>query len=232
MLLVTKSNVKKYLKNDVTAKQLSIISTPDDENLTCQKWLKQSEAKRFVFHNIYGDILKKSGLRILDIGGGLTSFTRQLASLHDYVLVDMLAHDDEKIANKFNQEAKKDFIHICDWYDFENDKPFDIIIANDLFPNVDQRLEIFLDRYLPQAKEIHLSLTYYNEPRFYKTKRLNADEYLCMLAWNAKMLSNSLQNYKNHIIDENIGLLKEKNDSVYANNRQVCIIKMKAQHDQ
>ena len=231
MIIANEQDLLLYLKDDVVAKKLKEINVSGDDELTCQQWLINSEAKRMIFKELYWDIINSTGLKILDIGGGLTSFTRQFARNHDYTLVDLLAHDDEIKAKSFANEAKKDFIHICDWYDVKDLGKFDIIIANDLFPNVDQRLAIFLDRFLPKAKEIRLSLTYYNEPRFYKTKRLDADEFFCMLAWNGEVLANILQNYKKHIIKANIDLLREENISLYPNNRQVCIVKMKAKND-
>jgi len=226
MILVSSQNVSEYLEHDVVAEKLAEMSVPGDEMLTCQDWLLKTEAKRFVFHRMYGDLLESSGLRILDVGGGLTCFTRQLASRHDYVLVDRLAHDDEDTAECFRRQAGRNYIHNCDWYDFEQTGPFDVVVANDLFPNVDQRLDMFIKRYLPRCGGIRLSMTYYDEPRFYRTKRLDADEFLSMLAWDGRVLSSVLHTYQTNIVDLEPEIFAQGNKSVYPNGRQVCLVKM------
>ena len=74
-----------------------------------------------------------------------------------------------------------DILFNQDWCDFEP-KDYDIIIADDLFPNVDQRLEMFLEKYLPHCKEMRLSLTYFDEPKWYRATRPGG-EVITMLAW-------------------------------------------------
>lgn len=110
MQLVKHADVEGYLKNDLTRIRLDQLSRPGDDDLTCQKWLRESAPKRFIFERIYGDLLAEGATRqrILDIGGGLTCFTRELASRHKYHLVDVLAHDDMKIADSFIKELGKE----------------------------------------------------------------------------------------------------------------------------
>ena len=64
-------------------------------------------------------------------------------------------------------EVGRRFISRRDWLSFNATGQFDVIIANDVFPNVDQRLVLFIEKFLPATQEIRLSLTYYNELRFY-----------------------------------------------------------------
>ena len=63
-------------------------------------------------------------------------------------------------------------------------KQYDYIIANDLFPNVDQRLAMFVKKFKPFAKQLIITLTCYEADRFYITKRVDAEEVLTMKAWN------------------------------------------------
>jgi hypothetical protein len=81
-----------------------------------------------------------------------------------------------------------------DWYDFQP-ADYDIIIANDLFPNVDQRLELFLAKYLPHCKEMRLSLTYFDAPKWYRARRTDGDEILTMLAWNEEQVRTLVYEY-------------------------------------
>ena len=67
------------------------------------------------------------------MGGGLTAFSRRLAQQHDYVLADILAHDDAIVAEGMNAEVGRTFIHASSWEEI-CDVDWDIVIANDLFP--------------------------------------------------------------------------------------------------
>lgn len=228
MILVGARNVAQYMQTDLIGAELRRISRPGDRKLVCQNWLMQSEAKRFVFQTIYADLLQQRGLRILDVGGGLSAFTRELASRHDYVLVDMFAHDADATAQSVRADFGLSQVHICDWHDVPQAGVFDVVIANDLFPNVDQRLDLFLRRYLPISGEIRLSLTYYDTPRFYKTKRIDAEEFLCMLAWDGAALMSLLRRYRDKIEGFDDELLDRPDVSIYPNGRQVCLATLRA----
>ena len=56
-----------------------------------------------------------------------------------------------------------------DWFDLK-DENYDIIIANDIFPNVDQRLAMFLKFFLPRCKSMRLSLAWYNLIKYFQVK--------------------------------------------------------------
>ena len=224
MYLVNNIKIDLYLKSDVVLEWLDSYSSPSDEDLTCQRWLRQTPAKRFIFNAMYGDLLiGNHPLKILDVGGGLTGMTRILSTRHNYVLADLLAHDDLKTAQAMKEHAGSDFIRAQDWATLETGS-YDLIIANDIFPNVDQRLEIFLERFLHCTKRMRLSLTYYDTPRFYMTRRVDADEMLCMLAWNGEHLASVLKKYAAQIIGANFGIFLEPVHSVYPNGRQVCLV--------
>jgi hypothetical protein len=225
--LVTRADLRRYLADDPIAAMATVLALPGDTSLTCQRWLDQSPPKRLVFERLYGDLLRgEQRLRVLDVGGGLTAFTRELARRHDYVLVDLLAHDAGHAA-VFREVLGPLSLHVHDWYGYRPDCDFDIIIANDVFPNVDQRLALFLSAFLPRTREIRLSLTYYESPRFYLARRLDADEVLCMLAWNGPLTRAALEPFVGRIRGPRLDLLSARQEeSVYPNGRQVCLVEL------
>ena len=209
-MIFTKKELNKYiLEGDVIKNLLDNNSGM----FASHKWLMDSLPKRAVYNSLYGDLLKiKSSKRILDVGGGFCSLSNILINNHNYQLLDIMAHD--------NVSGMGDFLIRQDWYDFVPDK-YDIVISNDLFPNVDQRLELFLERYLPITKEIRISLTYYNTPRFYTTKRVGADEVFCQLAYNGHQVKNILEGF----FDENFEELLLELPSLFPNGRQIEILR-------
>jgi len=120
-----------------------------------------TDPKQEIFDILYADLNGKS---VLDVGCGEFNYMLPAA---EYEGVDL----------KFGM----------DWYDHKPGN-YDVIIANDLFPNVDQRLELFLDKYLPHCKEMRLSLTYFDEPKWYRATRPEG-EVITMLAWTEKMIN-------------------------------------------
>jgi len=216
-----------YLANDVVTNWLDKFSQSEDENLVCQRWLRQTPAKRLIFSELYGTLLdSKNRLRVLDVGGGLTAMTKVMASVHDYVLADLLAHDDLATARRLNEQVGKDFIRAQDWATLDA-ASYDLIIANDIFPNVDQRLEMFLDRFLPMTRRLRLSLTWYETPRYYMTRRIDADEIFCMLAWNGEHLASILKKFADRIEGADFQIFTNTSQSVYPNGRQVCLVDLR-----
>jgi hypothetical protein len=229
--LLTREMLDAYLAEDSAKAWLDYNSREDDEKLTCQRWLRQTPAKRLVYQKLYGDLIAPGPRKsILDVGGGLMAFTRELARRHDYTLLDLLAHDAAAEAQRMEAEAGRSFVVCSEWFGYDDLATYDVVIANDLFPNVDQRLQLFLDRYVAKARCIRMSLTFYNTPRFYLTRRVDADEILCMLAWNGKSTRVALEPY---IAEENRGglsLFEKVNPSVYDNGRQVCLVEISGRH--
>lgn len=224
MHLVTQDKLDNYLINDSTSAWLDKFSKSEDEKLVCQKWLRGSLAKRYIYDVLYGEYFKHDlDHRILDVGGGLTALTRKLAILKDYHLVDLLAHDSDQNARSMMVDAGRDFVISGDWADIEPEK-YDVVIANDIFPNVDQRLDLFLTKFLPTTRKIFLSLTYYDEPRSYLTRRIDADEILCFLAWDGKQLRTVLEKYADRIVSYDKSIFSNSGQSVYPNGRQVCVV--------
>jgi hypothetical protein len=227
MKLVTPALVDAYLQRDPILARLDSSSRPGDESLTCQRWLREAPAKRLIFQELYGDLLTGPRRKVLDVGGGLTSITRLLAGRHDYTLVDLMAHDPMPGAAHLDEAGRSTRIVIKDWYEAGIEEGYDVAIANDLFPNVDQRLDLFLERVLPRAAEVRLALTYYNSPRFYLARRLQGDEILCMLAWDGPTTRRCLRKYERYIQHPNLALLSKAVPSPFANGRQVCLARLR-----
>lgn len=134
--------------------------------------------------------------------------------------------------NSIETMAVKYNVHFLngDWYEQELDEDFDIVIANDLFPDVDQRLELFIDRFIQKCKEMRLLLTFYNTPRFYTTKRVDDTEILTFLSWDGEITAMKLQKYDNYFVDttqEEIQKMKSTRESIYRNGRQCAYLKLK-----
>ena len=226
--LVTRELVGAYLSDDAIGAFLDTQSRVEDELLTCQRWLRDTPAKRFIYARLYGDLLVDNRRRrVLDVGGGLMSPTRALALRHDYTLVDLVAHDTIEAVERFLHEVHRSFLIQVDWFSFAAEGCYDVVVANDLFPNVDQRLELFLDKFLPCARAVRMTLTYYNTPRFYLTRRINADEVLCMLAWNGRLTRVTMEKYAERIAAPGLSVLDQEAASVYPNGRQVCLVELR-----
>ena len=229
MQLVTEQALSLYSKKDALMHWLDHYSEENDERLTCQRWLRESLAKRFIYQQLYGDLLSEGRpMRVLDIGGGLTCMTRVFAEHHDYILVDLSAHDDPTLATQLNEQVGREVIISRDWHDCNLEK-FDLVIANDLFPNVDQRLDLFLNKFIPSSSAIRMSLTWYNEPRFYLTRRIDGDEILAMLSWNGAQVKQCLIHRQQYMEHPDLNIFDTQETSVYPNDRHVCVVKFTMQ---
>jgi hypothetical protein len=226
--LITKQLLDDYLQVDSISLSMDRLSQNTDEGLTCQRWLRDSPPKRLLFKLLYGDLLKRNVLRqrVLDIGGGVTCFTRELAKRHEYDLVDLLAHDDPAICVKMKSETGRNFVHPIDWLSFEGDG-YDLVVANDIFPNVDQRLNMFLERFLPRCRSLRLSLTWYEKPRAYKVRRVDGEEIFFMLAWDLWQLMNVLQRHEDRIVGFDRECFRVDQESLYPNGRQVGVVELR-----
>ena len=117
-----------------------------------------------------------------------------------------------------------------DWAIAKLEDSYDIVIANDIFPDVDQRLEMFLDRMLPICRELRLVLTYYNVPRYYTTKRMDDSEIMTFLSWDGEITALKLKKYLYRSYDtqiEQIERMKDDHSSIYWNGRQVSYIRFR-----
>ena len=228
MKIVTQELLDSYLKNDWVLEKLQTPAALSDDSFTIQRWLKDTPPKRAVFEQVYGDLFKDGPRKsVLDVGGGFCALTRELAKNHDYDLLEISAHDAADKIHAVESDIGRPFFIESEWSAYTPQRSYDIIIANDLFPNVDQRLSLFLERYLPFAKEMRLSLTFYNTPRTYPTKRINADEILYMLAYDGAHTALALEKYAGQIGVDKLAMLKDTTISVYPNGRHVALVTLK-----
>lgn len=214
----------RYLADDVVA-TLSATASAGVRNagLTSQRWLDDTPAKRLVFSRLYGDVFERAvGLGLLDVGGGLTALTPRLAAHSRYTLLDPLFHETE-IATSTVLNAAPFTLVREDWSEWRGDDVFDVIVANDLFPNVDQRLALFLDWAIPRAREVRVSVTFYNTPRVYRTQRIGADEKLTVLAFDGARASAALAPFADRIRGWNPALFEGDTGSVFPNGRHVVL---------
>lgn len=222
MIIFSEKLLNSYKKNDVVLKLLSASEDKFDRQFTSHKWLLESVSKRLIFYYMYGDLLRSSEKKtVLDVGGGYSSITKQFVSRHNYTLLDIMTHDNNQVLKKIEKKTKVSFWENNDWYKFKPQKKYDLIIANDLFPNVDQRLAVFIDKFLPTAREIRISLTYYDSPRFYKVKRIDADEVFFIVPWNGVQVAQALTPFKKYIAHYESNIFKRQSKSIFANGRTV-----------
>jgi hypothetical protein len=177
------------------------------------RWLLDSMPLRMIFKEVYDPLFKSRGTKVLDVGGGYNELVNKLGSHHDYTLVDLMVHDKPSTGMRVDL-IQDDWLNIVPEY-------YDTIISNNLFPYVDQRLELFLDKFLPWCRKMRLSLTYYNFPKWYKTQRTDAEEVMHLLQWNGNDLCRVLTPYT-----DCDGLLEYNPPSLFSNGRQVCFIEL------
>ncbi len=222
MLLVTNGAINDYLRDDRVGRLVG--SGHALHEATSQRWLDENQAKRFIFDQLYGDLLAQgSGRRVLDVGGGLTALSPRLADHNDYTLIDPLVHEAGGALEWVASPASGIGWRREDWLKSEGLKDFDVLVANDIFPNVDQRLALFIDWARPKCREIRLALTFYNTPRWYHTQRTDCEEQLYLLAFDGERTRAALSPVKEHVEGWTPELFDANTGSPYANGRQVVL---------
>jgi hypothetical protein len=158
---------------------------------TANDWLLQQEWKRALAVPLFLDLLQPGPpRRILEIGGGLSALTLALARRHDYTLIELATHEEDTNYRKLEALLGRPFVVVSDWQRVQP-TPQDLIIANDLFPNVDQRLYELVDQFLPWTRELRLTLTYY-ERTAWPVRRMSSGEALMVRPWGLREISSFL----------------------------------------
>jgi hypothetical protein len=229
MKVLSRAHQDEYQVTDLILQQINSLALAEDEKFTSNRWLRESLPKRVIFQYMYGDLLTPGAKRstILDVGGGYTALTRWFIRNHRYSLLDIMAHDPHDDLHAIENALGEKFWIYSDWHEFSPASKYDLVIANDIFPNVDQRLKIFVEQFIPHCHEMRISLTYYNVPRWYKVKRMDADEIFHMLAWDGAQLRHVLEPYLDRIESPEFDLLEQENASLFPNQRQVCLITLR-----
>jgi len=228
--LYKKKVYNKYYKNIKKTKQLFNKKHIFGE---ANEWLLKLDWKIPVSGLMFDDLIntdKKQ--KILEIAGSLSWFTLELLSKHDYTLIEKGFHENLSDYKNMQDIVEHKFVILEDWYDFNITENYDLIIANDLFPNADQRLYEFIDKYIDFAKNIRLTLTY-SENTFFEVKRLESGETLYMRPWglrNIKDFFNFLYESYNITTDhaEIFAEIKYQNlkDIVFQNNRNILFLEL------
>ena len=236
MIICTEKKLKEYLKNDWILDLLLETEKDIDRHVRTHQWLLDMDNKRLVASWIYGDLLcreVKEKPDVLDVGGGYSALTRKLIANSKYRLLDFLAHGGQETIRQVEKDCATKFWINGDWMEYDiSQNPCDIIIANDIFPDVDQRLELFIQKYLPYCNEMRLVLTFYNEPQYYRTKRVDDTEVLTFLSWDGEITGMKLKKYENQLMDTDITELDQLQDikeSIYWNGRHVVYVRLKGE---
>jgi len=225
---ISPAALAEYMKADPV--RLASLSQPDLNGrvLTSQRWLDETPVKRLIFHRLYAQFLSQQGAgSLLDVGGGLSALTPALAAGRRYLLADPLYHETEAGLAAVRQAAGALDVWKGDWFDLDPDERFDVIVANDLFPNVDQRLGLFLEWAIPRARRIALSLSYHNAPRWYRVKRVDAEEHLTVVAVDGRRTAAMLAPYAGRIDGWDPGLFDANPASLFPNGRQVILAEIR-----
>ncbi len=221
--LVTEKKFLKYLRSydldfyNLLREQKKLLNTKSSQDLL------KSSIKRFIFYEMYKNIIYSSKkLKILDIGGSLHLLSKLISDKHDYILCDTKNYKSQTFKNA---KIKMKFYN-CDWYYLPKFKKnsFDIIISNDLFPNVDQRLSLFLSKFVKYGKKLIMSLTCtehkYN--KFYQAKRLDKNEILTILPYNKDNLFRILRKNKINVTENSY----QKSPNLFHNGRNIYILEL------
>lgn len=221
-----KIDLEQYLENDWIMDMIKENVNEEERQIRTNQWLMDMDNKRLIYADVYGDILKeKMGKRILDVGGGYNSLTKVLAVNSQYTLLDFMAHGGEQKLQEISSRCHFRWLRY-DWCKLERMEDYDIIIANDIFPDVDQRIELFIEKMLPHCHELRMVLTYYNTPCFYTTKRVDDSEIMTFLSWDGEITGIKLQKYisRSNIDEADVEFMKNNKESIFYNGRQVSYV--------
>nr|ABQ76009.1 hypothetical protein [uncultured haloarchaeon] len=161
---------------------------------TTNQWLVDQTWKRALSNMIYKDLLAtdSDNQRVVEIGGDLNAITLKLAKQHDYTLIETAHHEGPQAYTTVEDELGESFVTLGDWSSVVPPNEIDVLIANDLFPNVDNRLYEFIDTYLPRTSELRLALTYY-ENKSFEVERTETGEHLFVRAWGVREIRHWLE---------------------------------------
>ena len=197
------------------------------------EWLVQQKWKRSLAMMMFGDLIggSDSTMRVLEVGGSLSYCTLELAQKYDYLLLEKATLEPEVHYRRLEKYLGKSFVVLGDWNDFVLNEGLDLVIANDLFPNVDQRLYEFVDRFLLATKELRMSLTYYDNTSF-EVQRVQSGERLIMRPWGIR----EVRHFVDYLVDEYQGWCTgydpeqlagfDAADSVAANRRNIIYMRL------
>lgn len=158
------------------------------------EWLKSMPWKRSLGFMIYKDLFNSSKQRrlVVEVGGSLSGLTLKLIDNAEYTLIEKVTHEVPDDYKKVEEMVGKKFCFLGDWSDYEVSEEIDTLIASDIFPNVDQRIYEFIDKFLPHTRELRMTLTYY-EGTCFEVKRVSSGEILIMKPWGVREIKSFLE---------------------------------------
>ena len=84
------------------------------------------------------------------------------------------------------------------------DKYYDAIFANDIFPNVDNRLEEFILTAKTLSPNLILSITIHPHNKFYYCKIIKSGEIITYVPMNKEKILFILKKFKNNVVNKSI----------------------------
>lgn len=216
LVWATPDGLQLYLRDDwVLRRLISQVSELSQVGMT-DRWLMESPAKRYIYGLMFGDLVgKKKEISVGEIGPGPGYSSLWVTEGRESVLID--SHPDFSLENGIHGDWSANWRHL---------NGCGIILANDVFPNVDQRLlhliQLFLDS---SARELRISLTFFKDIREYLVKRIDAEELLTFKAWQPFELKSVLMEAfpeERATIEQTFLSLP---NSIFPNNRLVMILK-------
>jgi 2-polyprenyl-3-methyl-5-hydroxy-6-metoxy-1,4-benzoquinol methylase len=227
MFRLTELNVvnSEFLGKDWDKHRISLV---ENTSLICDRWLFESQPKRRIFDWCYGDLLETSTpTKVLDVGGGIHSFSVSLARNCNYTLIETLDHASNK--DRIIVESLKTDNGVLlqgDWHRFEFNESYDVCIANDIFPNVDFRLEQFLNKCnQSRIPEIRLVLTILPGRKSYHVQRVGLLEQMTVLSMSVGEVEDALALFLEDRV-QLVELVQKSDASLYPNGRQVYCLRL------
>jgi hypothetical protein len=219
--------IRNFEFNEVQNKEIIDTTTQKLKNSTrsflSDKWMLENTNKISIYFELYKDLM---GLpkNIFDIAGGISEMTPMLSQRNNYFLVDPLTyveHNDD--FTKFLLDNRINLI-TEDWLDYlgDNITENDYIVSNDFFPNVDQRLQIFLAIAKQKQFNFRITLTWFSFNKFYKVKRIDCEESMIVSQYSDEILKTVLKDYVP--ISEIEEVINSAKDTFFENKRKICIL--------
>ena len=116
-------------------------------------------SKRCIYDLLYKDLLNQQAFTSTDVGGGMSSFACSVLFV-TFEVLDLFHHDSKESLINIQKHFPSVKFTNNDWNEFEFMNDYDVVIANDIFPNVDQRLDEFIEKFSSHTKEFRLSPTH------------------------------------------------------------------------
>ena len=151
------------------------------------EWLLEDRNKFRISSYCY-DFIQVRAKHVIEVGSGLNRFIPSISSKVDYTILDPLYSYQPVQASRMENYGVE--VIQQDWYGINTAKfKNKSLICMDLFPNVDQRVERFLN-ICQCSQNFIITLTINDSGKFYPCKRLDGDEVMTVSPWTSQMMNN------------------------------------------